>query len=68
MFHCIGQEGATFEAALDWLCLNLPGNELPLKFASGNSLHTRGGIFGFVMILFFFFKCRWCYLLVTVIE
>ncbi|CAN1169577.1 DExH-box ATP-dependent RNA helicase DExH7, chloroplastic [Linum perenne] len=32
------KDNATFEAALDWLCLNLPGNELPLKFSSGNSL------------------------------
>ncbi|XP_059648206.1 DExH-box ATP-dependent RNA helicase DExH7, chloroplastic isoform X1 [Cornus florida] len=37
------KEAATFEAALDWLCLNLPGNELPLKFSSGTSLHTNGG-------------------------
>ncbi|KAF5200714.1 Dexh-box atp-dependent rna helicase dexh4 protein, partial [Thalictrum thalictroides] len=36
-------EGATFEAALDWLCLNLPGNELPLKFSSGSSLSNEGG-------------------------
>lgn len=27
--------GATLEAALDWLCLNLPPNELPSKFSSG---------------------------------
>ncbi|XP_061363539.1 DExH-box ATP-dependent RNA helicase DExH7, chloroplastic isoform X2 [Gastrolobium bilobum] len=33
------KEGATFESALDWLCLNLPGNELPLKFSSGTSFH-----------------------------
>ncbi|XP_049932027.1 DExH-box ATP-dependent RNA helicase DExH7, chloroplastic isoform X3 [Nymphaea colorata] len=31
------EDGATFEAALDWLCLNIPGNELPLKFSSGTS-------------------------------
>ncbi|CAN6485774.1 unnamed protein product [Victoria cruziana] len=31
------EDGATFEAALDWLCLNIPGNELPLKFSSGAS-------------------------------
>ncbi|KAK2966090.1 hypothetical protein RJ640_025586 [Escallonia rubra] len=37
------KENATFEAALDWLCLNLPGNELPLKFSSGTSLHSNGG-------------------------
>ncbi|XP_010256331.1 PREDICTED: DExH-box ATP-dependent RNA helicase DExH7, chloroplastic isoform X1 [Nelumbo nucifera] len=36
-------EGATFEAALDWLCLNLPGNELPLKFSSGTSMYTSEG-------------------------
>ncbi|KAL8528983.1 hypothetical protein ACS0TY_006448 [Phlomoides rotata] len=36
-------ENATYEAALDWLCLNIPGNELPLKFSSGSSLHTKGG-------------------------
>ncbi|KAK1258481.1 putative pre-mRNA-splicing factor ATP-dependent RNA helicase [Acorus gramineus] len=28
-------EGATFESALDWLCLNVPGDELPLKFSTG---------------------------------
>ncbi|KAL5787272.1 hypothetical protein ACOSP7_004221 [Xanthoceras sorbifolium] len=37
------KDDATFEAALDWLCLNLPGNELPLKFSSGSSLHNEGG-------------------------
>ncbi|KAK9286820.1 hypothetical protein L1049_015225 [Liquidambar formosana] len=37
------KDGATFEAALDWLCLNLPGNELPLKFSSGTSLHPNEG-------------------------
>ncbi|KAF8411855.1 hypothetical protein HHK36_004414 [Tetracentron sinense] len=36
-------EGATFEAALDWLCLNIPGNELPSKFSSGTSMHTNEG-------------------------
>ncbi|XP_022136497.1 DExH-box ATP-dependent RNA helicase DExH7, chloroplastic isoform X2 [Momordica charantia] len=36
-------DGATFEAALDWLCLNLPSSELPLKFSSGTSLHTHEG-------------------------
>nr|XP_018683580.1 PREDICTED: DExH-box ATP-dependent RNA helicase DExH7, chloroplastic isoform X2 [Musa acuminata subsp. malaccensis] len=30
-------EGATFEGALDWLCFNLPGNQLPMKFSSGAS-------------------------------
>ncbi|XP_024004322.1 DExH-box ATP-dependent RNA helicase DExH4, chloroplastic [Eutrema salsugineum] len=28
---------ATFESALDWLCLNFPSLELPLKFSSGAS-------------------------------
>ncbi|XP_044488967.1 DExH-box ATP-dependent RNA helicase DExH7, chloroplastic isoform X2 [Mangifera indica] len=37
------KDDATFEAALDWLCLNLPGNELPLKFSSGTSQHLNGG-------------------------
>ncbi|KAK5841973.1 DExH-box ATP-dependent RNA helicase DExH7, chloroplastic [Gossypium arboreum] len=37
------KDGATFETALDWLCLNLPRNELPLKFSSGISLHSDGG-------------------------
>lgn len=36
-------DGATFEAALDWLCLNLPSSELPLKFSTGTSLHTHSG-------------------------
>ncbi|KAK4491260.1 hypothetical protein RD792_001996 [Penstemon davidsonii] len=34
------KESATYEAALDWLCLNIRGNELPLKFSTGSSLHT----------------------------
>ncbi|XP_020533292.1 DExH-box ATP-dependent RNA helicase DExH7, chloroplastic isoform X2 [Jatropha curcas] len=37
------KDNATFESALDWLCLNLPGNELPLKFSSGTSLNTNEG-------------------------
>ncbi|KAM6598187.1 hypothetical protein CsatA_008711 [Cannabis sativa] len=37
------KEGATFEASLDWLCLNLPSNELPLKFSSGTFQHIDGG-------------------------
>ncbi|XP_028086620.1 DExH-box ATP-dependent RNA helicase DExH7, chloroplastic-like isoform X1 [Camellia sinensis] len=37
------KEGTTFEGALDWLCLNLPGNELPLKFSTGTSLYTNEG-------------------------
>ncbi|XP_028762861.1 DExH-box ATP-dependent RNA helicase DExH7, chloroplastic isoform X2 [Neltuma alba] len=44
------KEGATFESALDWLCLNLPGNELPLKFSSGTSLHSNeGGSVGVIL-------------------
>ncbi|CAK9165421.1 unnamed protein product [Ilex paraguariensis] len=42
------KDNATFEAALDWLCLNLPGSELPLKFSSGNSLNTDGGSVGII--------------------
>ncbi|EXB29033.1 ATP-dependent RNA helicase DHX29 [Morus notabilis] len=37
------KEGATFDASLDWLCLNLPSNELPLKFSSGISQQIDGG-------------------------
>ncbi|KAJ3675190.1 hypothetical protein LUZ60_004232 [Juncus effusus] len=34
---------ATFETALDWLCFNLPGNELPLKFSTdGTSTSFEG--------------------------
>ncbi|OAY64742.1 ATP-dependent RNA helicase Dhx29 [Ananas comosus] len=36
-------ESATFESALDWLCFNLPGNELPLKFSTGASSSSHGG-------------------------
>ncbi|WJX97043.1 RNA helicase [Trifolium repens] len=44
------KECATFESALDWLCLNLPGNELPLKFSSGTSFHyTEGGSVGVIL-------------------
>uniref|UniRef100_A0A7N2R0F2 ATP-dependent RNA helicase DHX29-like UBA domain-containing protein n=1 Tax=Quercus lobata TaxID=97700 RepID=A0A7N2R0F2_QUELO len=44
------KEGATFEAGLDWLCLNLPGNELPLKFASENYLRmNEGGSVGVIL-------------------
>ncbi|CAM6089460.1 unnamed protein product [Calypogeia fissa] len=36
--------GATLEAALDWLCMNLPANELPIKFSSGFRVEeTEGG-------------------------
>ncbi|KAI4375529.1 hypothetical protein MLD38_013387 [Melastoma candidum] len=37
------KRNSTFDAALDWLCLNLPSNELPLKFSSGTSLHNKSG-------------------------
>ncbi|KAM5573325.1 DExH-box ATP-dependent RNA helicase DExH7, chloroplastic-like [Rosa sericea] len=44
------KEGATYEAALDWLCLNVPGNELPLKFSSGVSMAANeGGSVGVVL-------------------
>ncbi|KAL6010624.1 hypothetical protein ACLOJK_001060 [Asimina triloba] len=36
-------DGATFEAALDWLCLNIPGHELPLKFSSGTNALSQEG-------------------------
>ncbi|XP_058184398.1 DExH-box ATP-dependent RNA helicase DExH7, chloroplastic-like [Rhododendron vialii] len=43
------KDGASLEAALDWLCLNLPGNELPLKFSTGTSLYTNeGGAVGII--------------------
>eukprot|EP01018_Ginkgo_biloba_P026980 Gb_05411 [translate_table: standard] len=38
-----GPEGTTLEATLDWLCLNVPGNELPLKFSSGVSVTGHEG-------------------------
>nr|APO15850.1 helicase [Sesuvium portulacastrum] len=38
------KDGATFEAALDWLCFNLSRNELPMKFRDGSSLHTGGSV------------------------
>ncbi|GAB2211564.1 hypothetical protein Droror1_Dr00024883 [Drosera rotundifolia] len=34
------QDTATFETALEWLCLNLPLDDLPLKFANASSLHA----------------------------
>ncbi|XP_004300262.1 PREDICTED: ATP-dependent RNA helicase DHX36 [Fragaria vesca subsp. vesca] len=44
------KEGATYEAALDWLCLNVPGDELPLKFSSGVSMAANeGGSVGVVL-------------------
>ncbi|XP_078172951.1 RNA helicase family protein isoform X1 [Carex rostrata] len=37
-------ETATFEEALDWLCFNLQGSELPLKFSTGvTSLYHEEG-------------------------
>ncbi|KAL2339337.1 hypothetical protein Fmac_013783 [Flemingia macrophylla] len=42
------REGATFDSALDWLCLNLPGNELPLKFSTGTSHYNQGGFVGVI--------------------
>ncbi|KAL6515211.1 hypothetical protein OROHE_018843 [Orobanche hederae] len=42
------KDGTTYEAAFDWLCLNIPGNELPLKFSSGSSLHISGGSVGVI--------------------
>ncbi|VVA94126.1 unnamed protein product [Arabis nemorensis] len=37
------RDGATFESALDWLCLNLPSHELPVKFSTGASRFPAGG-------------------------
>ncbi|GAB2229700.1 hypothetical protein Droror1_Dr00013952 [Drosera rotundifolia] len=37
------QDTATFETALEWLCLNLPPDDLPLKFANASSLHAYKG-------------------------
>ncbi|OIV89273.1 hypothetical protein TanjilG_23733 [Lupinus angustifolius] len=39
---------ATFESALDWLCLNIPGNELPLIFSTGFHSSTQGGSVGVI--------------------
>ncbi|KAK1568774.1 hypothetical protein Q3G72_028504 [Acer saccharum] len=44
------KDDATFEAALDWLCLNLPGNDLPLKFSSGISLHNEEASVGVLSV------------------
>uniref|UniRef100_A0A803N4Y5 RNA helicase n=1 Tax=Chenopodium quinoa TaxID=63459 RepID=A0A803N4Y5_CHEQI len=38
------KDGATFEVALDWLCLNLSRTELPVKFRDGLSMHSGGSI------------------------
>lgn len=45
------KETATFDGALDWLCLNLPGDELPLKFSSGASSHLDGGTIRILLIM-----------------
>ncbi|KAL9256960.1 DExH-box ATP-dependent RNA helicase DExH7, chloroplastic-like protein [Drosera capensis] len=37
------QDTATFETALEWLCLNVPPDDLPLKFANASSLHAYKG-------------------------
>ncbi|WVZ12136.1 hypothetical protein V8G54_016666 [Vigna mungo] len=42
------REAATFESALDWLCLNLPGKELPLKFSTGTYNYSEGGSVGVI--------------------
>ncbi|KAL9309993.1 DExH-box ATP-dependent RNA helicase DExH7 [Arabidopsis thaliana] len=43
------RDGATFEAALDWLCLNLPSHELPVKFSTGASrFPSTGGSVGVI--------------------
>ncbi|CAH2047186.1 unnamed protein product [Thlaspi arvense] len=34
---------ATFETALDWLCLNYPSHELPLNFSTGSSRFPNTG-------------------------
>ncbi|KAK4835384.1 hypothetical protein QYF36_009045 [Acer negundo] len=44
------KDDATFEAALDWLCLNLPGNDLPLKFSSGTSMHDEEASVGVLSV------------------
>ncbi|KAF8762551.1 hypothetical protein HU200_009326 [Digitaria exilis] len=46
-------DSATFESALDWLCFNLPGDELPLKFSSGGTSTTSShtGAEGSVKVL-----------------
>ncbi|XP_010414781.1 PREDICTED: DExH-box ATP-dependent RNA helicase DExH7, chloroplastic-like [Camelina sativa] len=45
------RDGATFEAALDWLCLNLPSHELPAKLSTGAPrFPTTGGSVGVISI------------------
>lgn len=41
---------ATLAVCLDWLCLHISEDELPLAFAPGRSLHTPGSICAFVTI------------------
>lgn len=38
------KDGATFESAFDWLCLNFPSHELPFKFSCGASRFPNAGI------------------------
>ncbi|KAJ3700380.1 hypothetical protein LUZ61_004085 [Rhynchospora tenuis] len=44
-------ESATFETALDWLCFNLPGSELPLKFSTGGTSSSHDGGDGSIKVL-----------------
>ncbi|ONM17402.1 DExH-box ATP-dependent RNA helicase DExH7, chloroplastic isoform X2 [Zea mays] len=46
-------DSATFESALDWLCFNLPGDELPLKFSSAgdSTMSSLTGAEGSVKVL-----------------
>ncbi|GKC17322.1 hypothetical protein Tco_1014104 [Tanacetum coccineum] len=49
IFELIAEDSATFEGALDWLCLILPPNELPLKFRSSTAaLPDDGGSVGII--------------------
>lgn len=38
-----------FENALDWLCFNLPGHELPIKFSSGIDTSNLDGKLLYIM-------------------
>ncbi|KAL8151665.1 hypothetical protein V2J09_021473 [Rumex salicifolius] len=40
------KDGASFEVALDWLCLNLSHGELPQKFSAGSNMHINDGSVG----------------------
>uniref|UniRef100_A0A453BZX7 Uncharacterized protein n=1 Tax=Aegilops tauschii subsp. strangulata TaxID=200361 RepID=A0A453BZX7_AEGTS len=51
MNFVVGQDSATFESVLDWLCFNLPGDELPLKFASAAASSSRAGTEGSVKVV-----------------